>query len=151
MESITVAAIASTLIFKVLEKSGDKLGETVTKKIGKLISLIREKFQKKGIEGILAQAEESPTETNKKIFQAILETQVSQDKVFGDMLKNLVDEVSLDSEVKQVFLKNIGVSGSAEIGDISQVATSGSEVSQEAATNIRVGGDLKIGDVKQQG
>jgi len=151
MEPITTAAIASTLIFKALEKSGEKLGEAIASKIGQLINAIREKFRAKGVEGILTQAEESPTEANKKMFQTILEMQVSQDQVFASLLKALVDELKSDSEVNQVFLKGINVLGSAEIGDINQTATSSRSVNQEAATNLRIGGDLKIGNIKQQG
>lgn len=150
MEPLTTAAIASTLIFKALEKSGEKLGEAVASKIGRLITVIREKFRAKGVEGILTQAEESPTEANKKMFQTILEMQVSQDEVFANLLKVLVDELKSDSEVNQIFLKGINVSGSAEIGDVSQIANSASSVNQEAATDLKISGDLKIGNVKQQ-
>lgn len=150
MEPITTAAIASTLVFKALEKSGEKLGEAVASKIGQLISVIREKFRAKGVEGILTQAEESPTEANKKMFQTILEMQVSQDEVFANLLKALVDELKSDREVSQVFLKSINVSGSAEIGDISQISTSTGSVNQEAATDLKIGENLKTGDVRQQ-
>lgn len=150
MEPITTAAIASTLIFKALEKSGEKLGEAIANKIVRLVDVVREKFRTKGVEGILTQAEESPTEANKKMFQTILEMQVSQDEAFANLLKALVDELKSDSEVNQVFLKGIDVSGSAEIGDISQVATSARSVNQEAATDLLIGGDIKIGNVKQQ-
>jgi hypothetical protein len=150
MEPITTAAIASTLIFKALEKSGEKLGEAVASKIGQLINVIQEKFRAKGVEGILSQAEESPTEANKQMFQTILEMQVSQDEVFANLLKVLVDELKSDSEVNQIFLKGIDVSGSAEIGDVSQIANSASSVNQEAATDLKISGDLRIGNVKQQ-
>jgi hypothetical protein len=138
------------VIFKVFEKSGEKLGEAVASKIGQLISLIREKFRAKGVEGILTQAEESPTEANKKMFQTILEMQISQDEVFANLLKALVDEVKSDREVNQIFLKDIDISGSAEIGDISQIATSARSVNQEAATSLKISGDLKIGNVEQK-
>lgn len=151
MEPITTAAIASTLIFKALEKGGEKLGEAVASKIGQLINVIREKFRAKGVEGILAQAEETPTEANKKMFQTILEMQVSQDEVFANLLKALVDEMKSNNQVNQIFLKGIDVSGSAEVGDISQFAASSSSVNQEAATDLKISGDLKIGNVKQQG
>lgn len=150
MEPITTAAIASTLIFKALEKSGEKLGEAIAKNIGRLVDLVREKFKAKGVEGILTQAEEAPTEANKKMFQTILEMQVSQDETFAKVLKALIDELKSDREVNQVFLKGINVSGSAEIGDINQTATYGSSINQEAATDLKVGGDLKIGNIKQQ-
>jgi len=150
MEPITTAAIASTLIFKALEKSGEKLGEAVASKIGQLINVIREKFRAKGVEGILTQAEESPSDANKKMFQTILEMQVSQDEVFANLLKALIDELKSDSEVNQIFLKGINVSGSAEIGDVSQIASSASSANQEAATDLKISGDLKIGNVKQK-
>jgi hypothetical protein len=150
MELITTTAIASTLIFKAFEKSGEKLGEVMASKVGQLINAIREKFRAKGIEGILMQAEESPTEANKKMLQTILEIQASQDEVFANLLKVLVDELKSDVEVTQTFLKGIDVSGNAEIGDISQIATSASSVNQEAATDLKISGDLKIGNVKQQ-
>lgn len=150
MELISTTAIASTLIFKAFEKSGEKLGEVIASKISQLISVIREKFRAKGVEGVLTQAEENPTEENKKMFQAILEMQVSQDEVFANLLKTLVDELKSDREVNQVFLKGIDISGSAEIGDISQIATSNGSVNQEVATDLKISGDLRIGNVKQQ-
>ncbi|MFP4219742.1 MAG: hypothetical protein ACLFSH_04075 [Phormidium sp.] len=150
MEPITTAAVASTLIFKAFEKSGEKLGEAIASKVGQLISVIREKFRAKGVEGILTQAEESPTEANKQMFQTVLEMQASQDQSFENLLKTLIDDLKSDSEVNQVFLKGIDISGSAEIGDISQVATPTSSVNQETATDLKLGGDLKIGNVKQQ-
>lgn len=147
---ITTTAVASTLVFKALEKSGQKLGENLIDKIGQLINIIREKFRARGVEGILVQVEESPTEANKQIFQTILETQTAQDKIFAEKLKVLIDELKSDSQVSQIFLKNIDIAGDADIGDISQVSTSNSSVSQEAATNLKLGGNLKIGNVKQQ-
>lgn len=151
MEPITTAAIASAFILKAFEKSGEKLGEAITNKIGQLINVVREKFRAKGVEGILTQAKESPTESNKQMFQTILEMQVSQDEVFAKELKTLIDELKSNSQVNQLFLKGIDVRGSAEIGDISQINTSGRAVNQEAATDLKVGGELKIGNVKQQG
>ncbi len=151
MEPITTAGIASALIFKAVEKSGEKLGEALMNKVAQLISIIREKFRAKGVEGILTQAQESPTETNKQMFQTILEMQVSQDEVFAKELKALIEELKSNNQVNQRFLKGIDVSGSAEVGDISQSATSGGSVNQEAATDLKIGGDLKIGNIEQQG
>jgi hypothetical protein len=148
---ITIVSVASTLIFKALEKSGEKLGEALIEKIGGLRNLVREKFKSKGVEGILTQAEDNPTEANKQMFQTVLGTQVSQDEIFANNLRALVDELKSNSQVNQTFLKDIDVLGSAEIGDVRQISTSGNSVNQEAATNLKIGGNLKIGNVKQQG
>jgi uncharacterized protein YajQ (UPF0234 family) len=150
MEPITAATIASTLIFKALEKSGEKLGEALMNKIGHLINVIREKFKSKGVEGILIQTQESPTEANKQMFQTILEMQVSQDEVFAKELETLVNELKSNSQVNQILLKGIDVSGNAEIGDVNQTAALRGSINQEAITDFKIGGDLKIGDVKQQ-
>ncbi|MBP5975965.1 Fis family transcriptional regulator [Brasilonema sp. CT11] len=147
---ITIVSVASTLIFKALEKSGEKLGEVLLEKIGELRNLVREKFKSKGVEGILMQAEKNPTEANKQMFQTVLEMQVSQDEIFANDLRALVDELKSNSQVNQIFLKDVDVLGSAEIGDVRQITTSGSSVNQEAATNLKLGGNLKIGNVKQQ-
>jgi hypothetical protein len=147
---ITTAVAASTLIFKALEKSGEKLGEALLGKIGQLINLVLEKFKSKGVEGILTQVENNPTEANKHMFQMILEMQTSQDGIFAEKLKVLVDDLKSNSQVNQIFLKNIDVAGNAEIDNVSQVSTSTSSVNQEAATNLKLGGNLKIGNVKQQ-
>ncbi|NDJ21322.1 hypothetical protein GS682_06640 [Nostoc sp. B(2019)] len=151
MEPITTAAIASTLIFKTLGKSSEKLGEVLADKIGQLINMVRDKFRAKGVEGILTQAQEDPTEANKQMFQTILEMQASQDEVFAKKLKALLDEMKSNSQVNQIFLKEIDVAGSAEVGDINQTSTSNRSANQEAATDLKIGGNLKIGNVKQQG
>lgn len=147
---VTMVSVVSTLIFKALEKSGEKLGEALIEKIGELRNLVREKFKSKGVEGILTQTEENPTEANKQMFQTVLEMQVSQDEAFANALRALVNKLKSNSQVSQIFLKDVDVSGSAEIGDVKQISKSGSSVNQEAATGLKIGGNLKISNVKQQ-
>ncbi|WOB42294.1 hypothetical protein HNI00_03280 [Thermoleptolyngbya oregonensis NK1-22] len=150
MEPLTVTALASVLIFKALEKSGEKLGEAAADQISKLINIIRSKFKEKGVEGVLAQLQENPSENNKSMFQMMLEMQTSQDETFAKNLNEVVNELKSNQQVSQTFLKGIDVVGSAEIGDVEQTATSGGSVKQEAATDMKIGGDLKIGNLKQQ-
>ena len=150
MESITTAAIASTLIFNLLEKSGEKLGDAMSKKVGQLMNAVRAKFKTRGVEGILTQVEERPTEANKKILQTILEMHVSQDKAFEKLLKSLIDELKSNSQGNQVLLKDIDVDGNAEIADVSQSAEFRDGINQEVATNLKIGGDLKIGNIQQK-
>ena len=150
MESITTAVLVTTLIFKAVEKSGETIGEALTSKISQLINVVREKFKSKNVEGILVQAQEVPTETNKQMFKSILEMQISQDEEFEKTLKSLVNEIQTFDQTEQIFLKDIDVSGDAEIGDIVQNKKSSSSANQEAAVNLKVGGSLKIGNVNQQ-
>lgn len=121
MEPITTVTIASTLIFKVLEKSDEKLDGTLENKIYQLIDIVRENFKSKGLEGILIQIEESSTAVNKQIFQTILEMQVSQDENFAKELETLVEKLKSNDQMNQTLLKNINVSDNAKIADVSQI------------------------------
>ncbi|MEG4499615.1 hypothetical protein QUB05_02785 [Microcoleus sp. F10-C6] len=121
MEPIAIAAIASTLIFKVLEKSDEKLDEALENKIDQLINIVRENFKSKGVEGILIQIERDSTAADKQIFQTILEMQVSQDKIFAKELETLVEQLRFNDQMNQTLLKIIDVSGNAEIADVSQI------------------------------
>ncbi len=59
--SLTASAIATLILSKALEKDGERLGEAISDKIGQLLNLIREKFQKEGVEGKLTKAQEDPS------------------------------------------------------------------------------------------
>ncbi len=150
MEPLTTAAIASALLFKAFEKSGEKLGEAVSAKIGQLLKLIREKFKAEGIEGKLTKAQEEPSEKNKSRLEQELAAQMEDDEAFAKKLKDLLGEIKSDQHV-QIFFKGVDVKGGVEVGDVVQTATSGGTVQQEAVTDFKGGGDLKIGNLKQQG
>lgn len=101
------------------------------------------------MEGILIQAQDSPTETNISVFQTVLERQM-EDKTFSNKLKALMNELKSNEEVNQVFFKGINLKGGAEIGDVEQTATRDGSVNQEAVTEVEFGGNFKIGKVKQE-
>ena len=145
MEPLTTTAIASALLFKAFEKSGEKLGEAISAKMGKLLNLIQDKFKAEGIEGKLTKAEEDPSEKNKSRLEQELAAQMEDDEVFAKKLKALVDELKSDNQVNQIFFKGVNVKGDAEIGDVEQTVTSGGSVTHEAVTQVEVGGNLKIG------
>ena len=147
--SLTAGAIATLIFSKALEKGGEQLGEVAFDRIGKLLNVIREKFKSKGMEGILTQAQDNPTETNKSVFKTVLETQM-EDKAFAQKLKELMDELESDKQVKQIFFKNVNVKSDVEIGDVEQTTTRDGSVTQEAFTEVEAGGKIKIANVKQQ-
>lgn len=149
MEPLTTAAIASALFFKAFEKSGEKLGEAVSSKIGQLLNLIREKFKAEGIEGKLTKAQKEPSEKNKRRLEQELAAQMEDDEEFAKKLKNLLIKMKPDRHV-QIFFKDVDVKGGVEVGDVEQTATSGGTVQQEAVTDVKVDGDFKIGNAKQQ-
>lgn len=150
--SLTAGAIATLIFSKALEKGGEKLGEAVSDKIGQLLNLIRDKFQKEGVEGKLTKAQEDPSDKNKSRFEQELIYQMEDDEAFAKELKELMDELKSDDKVRQIFFKGVNVKGDAEIGDIEQkqTTTRGGSVNQEAVTEVEVGGNFKIGNVKQE-
>ncbi|MGK7948088.1 MAG: hypothetical protein AB4368_04610 [Xenococcaceae cyanobacterium] len=148
--SLTASAIATLIFSKALEKGGEQLGEAVSEKIGQLLNLIREKFQKEGVEGKLTKAQEEPNEKNKSRFERELAEQMEDDETFAQKLKTLMDELKSDEQVNQIFFKGVNVKGDAEIDDVEQTTTRSGSVTQEAVTEVEVGGNLKIGNVKQQ-
>jgi hypothetical protein len=75
---------------------------------------------------------------------------MENDREFADKLKALIEELKSDEQVKQIFFKDVEVTGQAEIGNVEQTATREGSVIQEAVTGVKVGGNLKIGNVKQQ-
>ena len=146
----TVSAIATLIFSKALEKGGEKLGEAISDKIGQLLNLIRDKFQKEGVEGKLTKAQEDPSEKNKSRFERELAEQMEDDEAFAEKLKALMNELKSDEQVNQIFFKGVKVKGGAEIGYVEQTTTRSGSVTQEAVTDIKVGKYFKIGNVKQQ-
>ena len=148
--SLTAGAIASLIFSEAIKKGGQELGKIVSDKIGQLLNLIREKFQKEGVEGKLTKAQEDPSDKNKSRFERGLAEQMEDDEAFAKKLKALMDELKSDDRVNQIFFKDVKVKGGAAIGDVEQANMRGGSVNQEAVTGVEVGKDFKIGNVKQQ-
>ncbi len=101
--SLTAGAIASLIFSEAIKKGGQELGKAVSDKIGQLLNLIREKFQKEGVEGKLTKAQEDPSEKNKSRFERELAEQMEDDEAFAEKLKGLMDELKSDEQVNQIF------------------------------------------------
>lgn len=95
MEPVTsIASTITTLIFSEAFKEGGKaLGKGVTEKVTQVITTIREKFKAVGREGILADAEEEPTQENQSEFKTVLEKQMTKDEAFANKLAELVKQL----------------------------------------------------------
>ena len=152
MEPITLTATAiATLIFsKALEKGGEQLGKAVSDKIGKLLNLIREKFQKEGVERKLTKAQEEPNEKNKKRFERELAEQMEDDEAFAKKLKELVEQIKAEDEkVSQIILSEIELTGDLKAQDISQKATRSSAVEQEMLKQVKAQ-NIDVGNLSQE-
>lgn len=151
MEPLTIRAIISALLLKVFDKGGEKLGETVTDKIGSLLNVIWKKFKAKGVEGKLTKAQKDLSEENKSRLEQELTVQMEDDAEFAKKLEDLVKDLESEPDRSiQTFFKQIKVKGNAKTGDINQAISSGESGRQEAVTEVEIDGDLEIGGVEQR-
>jgi hypothetical protein len=151
MEPVTLTATAiTTLIFsEALKEGGKALGQGVSEKVSKLFSAIRQKFRAVGTEGLLTRAQNQPTEHNKSIFQAELETQMSEDKAFTKHLSDLVKQLESAGVIRQLMARDIEAKGTLELEDATQEAMRGKDVEQTMAEKLK-GGDVKLNNLNQR-
>ncbi|MEM9274016.1 MAG: hypothetical protein AAGA80_13755 [Cyanobacteria bacterium P01_F01_bin.143] len=149
--SVTAGAIVSLIITQAATTAGESLGEGISQKIAQLTTLIKNKFQTEDVAGILTKAQKQPTEKNQLKLQDELSDQMEADPLFATELTEIVEELQAEPNLKQIFLKQVIVKGTAEIAGINQEATGKGTVTQEAFVDVQVGGDLKIGQVNQRG
>jgi hypothetical protein len=105
MEPITATVVATILITKVLEKSGDKLGEVLTNKMGQAINKIRQYSPETAI------ALESGDTQILNLDQGVL-AEIPSDKIFGEFLVAFAEENALLrqnlEEIQETANKNPG-------------------------------------------
>ncbi len=145
--SLTAGAIATLIFSKALEKGGEQLGKAISDKIGQLLNLIREKFQKEGVEGKLTKAQEDPSEKNKSRFEQELTYQMEDDEAFAQKLKALMDELKSNGKFNLSFMTDVDAEGKVKTGDINLKATRGNSVNEKAFVKVKTGGDIETGNV----
>ncbi|WP_228059794.1 hypothetical protein [Plectonema radiosum] len=111
--------------------------------------MIREKFKVVGTEGLLTRTQNKPTESNKSIFQAELETQISEDETFAHQIRESIKQLESTGVIRQVMASNIELSGDLEAEDMNQKATFGSSVEQEMLKDIKAQ-NIKLGNLSQE-
>jgi hypothetical protein len=150
IESLTAAAIASIIFSEAFKEGGKALGQGVAHTFAQLVNTIRSKFQAHSLEGILTQAENQPTETNRAIFQAVLQSQIDGDSAFANQLQQLVEQLQAqDQGVRQVILSGIEASGDVTAKDITQKATRDGSVDQEMLTQVKAN-NIDVGNLNQE-
>lgn len=107
----TATAIATILFNKALEKGGENLGEAVFNKISHIVSAVRDKFKSIGMEGVLTQAQDNPTEPNQKFFQQALEMQMTSDSEFANKLLELKQQLEKLRGGRQIMASGLEIEG----------------------------------------
>ncbi|MGG6239706.1 Fis family transcriptional regulator [Nodosilinea sp. AN01ver1] len=151
--SLLAGAITTYVVPKALEKVGEKVGEAALAKSGAAIQATRKAVQDKltatQTAGVLAIAEAEPTDTNLKLLETVLLTQMQQDQLFAEQLQALNQQIQAQSPGLQAVLDTVRVRGNVEVGNVEQVSETG-VAEQIVGRNLGVGGDLKIGDITQK-
>lgn len=150
VEPLTAAVIVSLFFSEAVKEGGKALGKGATDTFTQLVNTIREKFQAHSIDGILTQAQNQPTETNKAILQNVLQNQMDADEAFEKKLKELVEQLQAqDQRIRQVVLSEIELTGDLKAQDIKQKATRSGAVEQEMIKGVRAQ-NIDVGNLNQE-
>jgi hypothetical protein len=150
MEPVALATAVTTIIFaEALKEGGKNIGKSASEQVARLLTIIREKFKVVGTEGLLTRTQNNPTESNKSIFQAELETQISEDETFSHQIQELIEQLKSTGVIRQVMASGIELSADLEAEDMNQKATLGSSVEQEMLKDIKAQ-NIKLGNLNQE-
>ena len=95
MEPVALATAVTTVIFaEALKEGGKNIGKSASEQVARVLTVIREKFKIAGTEGLLTRTQNKPTESNKTIFQAELETQINEDESFSRQIQELMKQLA---------------------------------------------------------
>jgi hypothetical protein len=150
IEPLTAAAIASIFFSEALKEGGKALGKGASDTFAQLVNAIRSKFQAHSLEGIMIQAQNQPTETNRATFESVLQSQIDGDSAFANQLQQLVEQLqSQDEQIRQVILSEIELSGDLKAQDITQQTTRDGSVEQEMLKGVKAN-NIDVGNLNQE-
>ena len=150
MEPVALATAVTTIIFaEALKEGGKNVGKSASEQVARLLTVIRDKFKIAGTEGLLTRTQNKPTESNKAIFQAELETQINEDESFSHRIQELMKKLESTGAIKQVMASGIELSADLEAEDMKQKATPGTSVEQEMLKDIKAQ-NIKLGNLSQE-
>jgi hypothetical protein len=141
----TATAIAAVIFNKAIEKGGENLGEAVSNKIGQIVSVVRNKFKSIGMEGVLTQAQDNPTEPNQKFFQQALEMQMTSDSDFVKKLVELKEQLEKMEGGRQIMASGLELEGDLKAEDMKQKGGQ----HQEMLTNVKAK-NIDLGNLTQE-
>jgi tetratricopeptide (TPR) repeat protein len=120
--TLTAATIATLLFSEAIKEGGKSLGSAVSKVLGQLMAIVRQRFKAGGTEGLLARAEKQPTAANINLVQAELVAQMSEDEGFAAQLQDLLAQLEAAGAVRQVMASGIEVTGDFEAKEMRQMS-----------------------------
>ena len=97
----------------------------------------------------MTRTQNKPTEANKTIFQAELETQINEDESFSRQIQELMKQLESKGAIKQVMASGIELSADLEAENMNQKATLGTSVEQEMLKDIKAQ-NVKLGNLSQE-
>ncbi|MBW4627980.1 MAG: hypothetical protein KME49_21330 [Brasilonema octagenarum HA4186-MV1] len=150
--TLTAAGITTLIVSEAAKEFGKNTGKSVSEQFGKVLTAIRDKFSTVGTEGLLTRVQNQPTEKNKAHFQDELETQMTEDKAFGNLLQKLMQQPELAEAVRedQVIGEKLKAKGSIELDHNTQETTHGKPGSQKIGSDIEAGESIKISNNSQR-
>jgi lipopolysaccharide biosynthesis regulator YciM len=126
--TLSAAAIATLVITKAFEKTGEVLGEKALEQAGKLVQLLQKRFPKAST--ALARVEEKPKDWGEAFLEAEAEVKAAADKdtEVAETVQAIADEVksqpTLNQTIKNIVSGNHKVhqsgSGNISLGNIAQ-------------------------------
>lgn len=150
MEPTAIATAIATLLFsEALKEGGKSFGQEVSKIASQLIASVRNKFKTSGSEGVLARAEEKPTESNINRVKDELVAQMEEDEEFANQLRELLAQPAASKIVRQAIGENIEVGGNLRLGAVIQRADQGSFIEQGVLEGGKIQGNVEIDDLTQ--
>ena len=146
--TLTAAAIATLVITKAFEKTGEIIGEKTWQEGEKLLALLKEK------EPSTANAVQLAQQQALDYGQAhLIGQQVEQAANKHPEIRQAVEAVAKEAEtqINQIVLKGLQVKGKAKVGNIDLAATRDGSVNQEVLVDSEFGNDLDLGNINLKG
>jgi hypothetical protein len=154
-DPLTIGLLATIFITKAFEKSGEKLGEGLTKKAGDAIAYLRRQSPK--VAGALEAGDATVLDWGMATLEPIraepifielmakAEAEAEENPVFQQKLQNIKS-----GKTVQVIISDLEAS-SLKAKSMKQTASSDAEsVEQTMLKNVKVMGDIDLGDLTQE-
>lgn len=136
--TVTSAAIISILFSEAAKEGGKSFAKGTSRVLQQLWNIVRSKFEKAHIAGILTRAEDAPTEKNIGKVKEEME-EFLQDEAFVQQLRGLMLELNA-SEGGQVILSRLKLSGNLQAQNLTQKGSSQQTMLTDVdAENITIG------------
>ena len=152
-DPLTISLLATLFITKAFEKSGEKLGEGLTKNVGEVIAHLRRQSPKvaealeAGDATVLdwGMATLEPLQAEPIFAELSAEAEAEKNPVFQQKLQNIKS-----GKAVQVILSDLEAS-SLKAKSIKRTASSDADsVEQTMLKNVKVSGDIDLGDLTQE-